>query len=345
MLNKKSSLMKRYEASYETKEVGGVGKKGVFDWHKIDGVKFFKPAEGKNAINIIPYEIKTKNHPLVRSGDFEIGDKDYVLDYWVHRNVGPAENTVLCLKKMFGKPCPVCEQQALFNKQGKEDEAKALKPQRKVIYNVEDLKEPGVLKVFDTSHYLFEKELIDEARDDDEGGFVDFADPAEGKTVKFRGTETSFGGRKYLEFKSFSFADRDEPLSDELQKNAISFDEILIVPTYDEVKNILFGGGDDDEGSGKPGKSDDDDSEDDTAKTMSRSDEATEPEPQPKAETKKMAEEAVDDEPVEAQPQPSPAEKKACGDCPFSHKFGKDTDLYPDCDDCDKWESCIKASE
>lgn len=342
MLNKKSSLMKRYEASYETKEVGGVGKKGVFDWHKIDGVKFFKPAEGKNAINIIPYEIKTKNHPLVRSGDFEIGDKDYVLDYWVHRNVGPAENTVLCLKKMFGKPCPVCEQQALFNKQGKEDEAKALKPQRKVIYNVEDLKEPGVLKVFDTSHYLFEKELIDEARDDDEGGFVDFADTEEGKTVKFRGTETSFGGRKYLEFKSFSFMDRDEPLSDDLQSKAISFDEILIVPTYDEVKNTLFGG-DDDSDSVEP---ESDDSEDDTAKKTSHSDEPTKADDEFQTETSKLAEKAVDDEPVEAQPKPAEKECSGnCGDCKFGHKFGKDTDLYPDCDDCDKWESCIKASE
>ena len=224
MVNKKKGgLSKRYQASFETKESKGGSRKGVMDWKKVDGeVNFFKPAEGKNRINIIPYVIKTKNHPLVKRGDFEIGDTDYVMDCWVHRSIGVSEANVICLKETYGKPCPICEQSALLAKEGKDKEAKDLKPKRRVFYNVQDLKDPDKLKVFEASHNLFEKELIDEARDDEEGGFVDFADVENGKEIKFRASETSFGKIKYMEFKSFGFEDRDEPIPDELVESEIS---------------------------------------------------------------------------------------------------------------------------
>ena len=241
MVNKKSTLGKRYQASYESKESSSP-RKGVMNYKKIDGeISFFSPQEGKNRINIIPYEIKTKNHPLVKRGEFAIGDKDYVMDIFTHRNVGPTEATVLCLKGTYGKPCPICELSAKFRSEGKEKEANELKSGRRVFYNIEDCKEPGKLKIFETSHYLFEKELIDEARDDEECGFVDFADPEEGKEIKFRASEVQKGQMKYKEFKSFSFEDRDEPISDELLDSAISFDEIMIVPTYEDVEKILYG--------------------------------------------------------------------------------------------------------
>src|SRR5574344_3080567 len=77
---KKGGLAKRYQASYESKGSSG-GKAGVMNWGKVNGdVQFFSPAEGRNRINIIPYTIKTKNHPLVKKGEFEVGDSDYVMD-------------------------------------------------------------------------------------------------------------------------------------------------------------------------------------------------------------------------------------------------------------------------
>lgn len=244
---KKTGLAKRYQASYESKGSSG-GKSGVMDYKKVDGdVEFFSPKEGRNRINIIPYTIKTKNHPLVRRGEFEIGDKDYVMDIYTHRGVGPSEASVICLKSTYGKPCPICEYAAQLKKQGKEDEAGALKPSRRVFYNVQDCKNPDKLLVFEASHFLFEKELIDEARDDEEGGFVDFADEESGKEIKFRCLKVSKGGYEFNEFKSFSFEDRDENIPDELLESAISFDEIMNVPTYEEVEKILHGEDDDDD--------------------------------------------------------------------------------------------------
>ena len=364
MINKKSSLAKRMQVSYESKESGNTSRKSVLDWKKVDGeVTFFKPVEGKNRINIIPYVIKTKNHPLVKKGEFSVGDSDYVMDFFIHKSVGPTESSVLCLKSTFGKPCPVCELQAKLRKEGKEDEAKALKPSRRVAYNIEDTKEPGKLKVFETSHYLFEKELIDEARDDEENGFVDFADPEEGKEVKFRASKTSQGGYEFLEFKSFGFEDRDEKISSKLLKQAISFDEILTIPTYEEVEKILYGAEDSED--------DDEDSEDEPKKKSSKksskedSDDEEEGEDEKPSKSKKeviaddeeeedsddSGDEENDDEEEEEEEKPSKKSSKDDDEdsedepkkkCPYGHKYGVDTDVYDDCDTCDCWANCTR---
>lgn len=330
---KKSKLAKRYQESYESRDSDNGGKIGVMDWKKIDReISFFSPVEGRNRINIIPYEIKSKNHPLVKRGEFEVGDLDYVMDFFQHKNVGPSESSVICLKNTFGKPCPICEQSALLRKQGKEEEAKELKASRRVIYNVQDLKDPERLKVFETSHYLFEKELIDESRDE-EGGFIDFADPVDGKEIKFRCQEAKVGTMKFKEYKSFSFEDRDEEIDDDLLEQAISFDEIIKVPTYEEVEKILYGSEDENEEEPKKKKIEEDDFEDEEEIEL------------PKKKAKKVVEEDEGEieellkKKVEDDEDVKPKKSK----CPFGHKFGSDCDGHDDCDNCDEWKACFKA--
>ena len=337
MMNKKNSLAKRYQRSYESKDSGGV-RKGVMNYSDVE---FYKPEEGRNRINIIPYTIKTKNHPLVKSGDFEIGDKDYLMDVWVHKNVGASESSVVCLKKTYGKPCPICEQAELFKKEGKEKESKALSATRRVFYNVQDLKD-GKLKIFETSHYLFEKELIDEARDG-EDGYVNFADEEEGKEISFKASKVKKGKIEYLEFKSFRFEDREDKIDDDLLENAVSFDEIMNVPTYEQAEKILFGSDEDDEGEESDEPEDDEEEVRKPTKSKAR-EEDDEPEDDndeyetPKKSPKK--EKSFDDmEDVEEKP------KKSCSDCPYGFKFGKDCEKHDECDDCDIWDKCCKASK
>ena len=293
MINKKKKggMAKRYESSYANRDGGGSSKGGAVNYRKYDGeVTFFSPSEGKHRINIIPYVIKSKNHPLVKSGEAEIGEKDYVLDFYTHRSVGPSEKTVLCLKNTFGKPCPICEHAASLRKAGKEKEANALKPSRRVVYNIEDLKEPGKLKVFETSHFLFEKELIEEARDDDEGGFVDFADEDEGMEIKFRATKVKKGDMEFMEYKSFAFEDRDEKLDEKLLDSAISFDELLEVPSYEEVEKTLYGDDDEEDEDEKPKKKSkpkyDDEDDDDEESGEDEDDEEDEPKKSSKSKSK-----------------------------------------------------------
>ena len=338
---KKSKFASRYQASYESKDKGGFSKASVMDWKKVDEVNFYQPVAGKNRINIIPYVIKSKNHPLVRRGEMEVGDLDYVMDVWVHRSVGPTEGSILCLKNTFGKPCPICEQMAMLKKQGKEDEAKDLRASRRVFYNVQDLKEPDKLKVFETSHYLFEKELIDEARDDDEGGFIDFASLEDGKEIRFRGAETSLGTNKYLEFKSFSFSDRDEEIDEELVEKAISFDDIMNVPTYEEAQKLLFGDDDDDDVPSKSSKKsyDEDDEDEDEPPKKSKKHVDDEEEEDDEDEPPKKSKKRVEDD----EPPFNVDDSNSKSKCKFGHRFGKDCDTFDECDDCDLWDKCCKA--
>lgn len=327
---KKNSLAKRYQKSYESKNSGGV-RKGVMNYSDVE---FYKPEEGRNRINIIPYEIKTKNHPLVKSGDFEVGEKDYLMDIFVHKNIGASESSVICLKKTFGKPCPICEQAELFKKKGKEDEAKALNPSRRCFYNVQDLKD-GKLKVFETSHYLFEKELIDEARDG-EDGYVNFADEEEGKEISFKATKEKKGKIEYLAFKSFRFEDRDEPISDEILESAISFDEIMNVPTYEQVEKILFGS--DEEGEDSDG--DEPEDEDETPTKSADSDDEKSFDNMDEVEEKPKKSRTRDEDSDESEEKPK---KNNGSGCPYGHKFGKDCDNFDECEDCTCWDKCCKA--
>jgi hypothetical protein len=329
-----SSLSKRAGISYKTKEQGGGGSR-IINWKNIDGeVRFFQPSDGKNAINIIPFEIKSKNHPLVKQGQMEIGELDYCLDIWTHRNVGPSESSVICLKKTYGKACPICEESEKLKKQGKEKEASALTARRRVFYNVEDTrKKPGELQVFEVSHYLFEKELIDEARNEEDGenDFIDFADPETGSVVRFRCSKTSQGGFEFNEFKSFSFVEREDSIDDDLLASAISFDEHLNILNYEEVQAILFGADEDEE---------EEDEERPARKKASKKDDDDDDE----------EDDEEEEEEEEARPKKTPkkaAVKSAKGTdknkCPHNYTFGKDVDEHDECEDCDSWAKCVSA--
>ena len=197
-----------YNSAYEEKDKGGSSRKGVIDWKKVGKANFLELEDGKNMFDIIPYEIKSKLHPLVRSGKSKVGDLDFMLDVWVHRYMGVNNDTdVLCPKKNYGRSCPICDEQSKLYNDGKEKEAKAFKASRRVYMNVRPIVsgKVGDLAVFEASHYLFMKELLEEAHDCSNGeDIVPFADIENGKTIKFRTEEEAFGKNKVTHFRSFN---------------------------------------------------------------------------------------------------------------------------------------------
>lgn len=247
MPKERKSLKKRYGDSYKNRE----GKSSsIFRFPQ--GIQFFKLDEGKHNIIIIPYIIKNSIHPLVarKPKEYSTGDIDYVMDIWVHRSIGIDQEDIVCLKENYGKPCPVCEDSYEKSQKGNEKESNALKASRRVFYNIinADAPEKG-LYIFHQSHYLFEKELIEEAKAEapKNQDILYFADYEEGCIIQFRATRESRGGMKFLECKSFRFKDRSDyikggKLKDEWIDDAISFDEIMKVYTYDEIQEKLYPG-------------------------------------------------------------------------------------------------------
>lgn len=38
-------------------------------------------------------------------------------------------------------------------------------------------------------------------------------------------------------------------------------------------------------------------------------------------------------------------DKKKKSKCPYGHRYGKDTDSFPDCNKCKKWDDCVDEKE
>lgn len=229
-------LEKRTKESYDTKDSSGKFK-SIFEPSKIQGVAKWKPSEDDHSINIIPY-IAGKNNPL-----YSEGKTAYYLDIYIHRSVGVNEDSYICLSRSYGQRCPICEHAAELRKMDEYDEdyVKSLNPTRRAIYNIQVLDNPKEIakgvQLWDVSHFLFEKELAELAKKKQGGGFVVFSNPDTGKIISFR----KKGEGKSMKFPALSFEDREEPISDELLDQARVIEDLLHIPTYDEVKEAFFG--------------------------------------------------------------------------------------------------------
>jgi hypothetical protein len=342
---RRSGLEKRYAESARTKDSGGGGQ--IFNFPS--STKFYKPRDDRrNRIIIVPYTVKSKNHPLVVQGKLEIGEIDSVMDVWVHRSVGPGEIDVVCLKKNYLKSCPCCIQADEYKAKGMEKEYKALKASRRVTYNVLDANDVDKgLMIFSASHYLFDKELVEEAiAAGKDGRMVDYAGIDHGRIITFRGSMTSAGKTEFMEFKSFSFEARDEVITakelDRLIDKTISLDEIMKVMTSSEVEAAIYGLGDDDDDD-RPrtqSASSRDADEEERSSRRSRDDEDEKPS---RRERDRDTEESQERRHRRDDDEGEKSSSKKEDSCPAGYEFGKDWDRKEECDHCKVWDRCEDA--
>lgn len=301
----KNSLAARQERSYETRDQGQ-GRQSLMDWKSSENeIKFFEMEEGTHRLNIIPFRIVSDNHPDVKAGNAKIGNLDYMLDIWVHRFAGVNQGDFACLKHNYNRKCPICEESKRLRDEGDKDGADDLKASRRVYYNVLDASNPKEgIQVFETSYFLFEKELNEELKvQSSEAGAIVFADIEEGRIIKFRASPKKLGKQSFMEFKSFDFVERKQALSDEWIDEAIAFDGLLKVLSHDEMVTA-FWGKDEEEDEDRPvkptkRKGDDDEDEDPEVRPSksSKRDDDDEDEPVRPSKSKKPVED--EDEPAE----------------------------------------------
>jgi hypothetical protein len=319
----------RYDDAYKNKDKGGSKRRLAIDWSKLldkdKEIKFFEPREGTNKINIIPFEVKSELHPDVKAGKLKIGQHDdFMLDVFVHQYVGPDGADILCPKKNYGKACPICDEASKYYDKGDKESGKKLLPSRRVFLNVQPLVkgEFEPLQIWHVSHWLFMKELLEEARECKDGeDIVAFADPDSGKLIKFRMALEDLGKNKTPKFKSFEFFEREEEIEDEVLNKAVSFDEGLILLSYEEIEKIMYG-----------------QDEDESTKEDPEKEETKEP---VKEEEKTKSEEAIKDEVPGINEKESVKEESSSG-CPSGHKWGE-ADKHSDCKKCKKWDDCVEA--
>jgi hypothetical protein len=226
-----------------------------------EDVSWYKPVETNiknnyqvNKIDIIPFIIKTENHPDVRrlDRDCKVGDPGFELDVYIHFNIGVnADTAVMCLAKTYKEKCPICEDRSrMFDLPNKDDKTiDRLRPRNRVFYNVIDkTNNDEITQIWDSSAFLFKEVLnnklkIMKARGK---GELILADWDEGRTICFTG-ELAKGGADfdYIKFVDFDFEERKytypDPASKEGQENAYALDTYITPPTYQEVWELHYG--------------------------------------------------------------------------------------------------------
>jgi len=317
--NKKSDrrqrLKDRQQNNMENKGSSWNGK-SYLDISGYEKILFAKIKEGSNLYDILPYIVSGDNHPQ----GFAQGEEDYLLDIWVHKYIGINKDSFLCLNKTYGKPCPICEENRRLYDMGDEASAKKLWPQRRTIYNINDLKSKenkDKIQIFDQAFNCFEKEMLAKLQylsEDKEVPTV--ADIEEGCSVKFRGSEEKGDGFTYFTAKDFEFIDRDDGYDESIFDDVYPLDKMLVIPNYDEMSLSLFG------------NNIVEDFEDDEVETE---------QPERKVTKKRSVKRNVDTTP---EPEEIETEDDA-NDCPLNDMtFGEDYDLDDSCDACEIRKEC-----
>lgn len=234
--NKRSGgLKKRHQE--KPKETSG-RYPTVFLRDKIpEGIEFYKCKEGEHLVDIIPWEagsdmpLDESNHPVTEEGDL-----DYVLDLYVHQNLGKLQNPYVCPYENFGQPCPACE--FIKGNRLEKDDWSKLRAKHRVIYLVWDHQtregEKKGLQIFEAAYFFMEEKIDEIAKLPKGGGYISFSDPDDGKTLAWKRKGSGQENTQYLGHK---FIDRDAPIPDKILNKTFALDSIIKMhPSYEDIE-------------------------------------------------------------------------------------------------------------
>jgi len=231
----------RSQESYRTINEGFF--KDILDPGATSGIEKMKMSERDYLLDFIPYFAGTKDPNL----KVKPGTPTYLVDIWVHRGVGPNDDEYICLAKNYNKRCPICEYREELPKNDENAETiKELRPKRRVLYWVWDRdNESKGIQLLVIAHWFMEAKIQAIAKKPRGGGYVTFTNPKAGPdggrsvsfNLEFKGTNREYTG--------FQFVERDEPIPKHILDKARSMpiDELLYIPSYEEVHNAFFGFG------------------------------------------------------------------------------------------------------
>ena len=234
--DKRKDRKERKTASARKQSEAHKGGLRLTTFHVPDQVQLWKPAK-KKIVDLIPYV--ASNHPYVDAGELT-----YERTFYVHAKVGPDEESRICPKYTHGGEgrCPICEYRTKLGKDPDADEemVKALKHKRRQLflpYDHDD-EEQGV-QLWEYSHWNFGKHLEAYIEDSDEDeGYDIFHDPDDGFTLRLGFSQETYGSNKYFESSSIRMLERKKAQIKkvhELLEHGISLDDLLIIPSYDEL--------------------------------------------------------------------------------------------------------------
>ena len=235
------SLQKRHNAG--TKKTGGGRFPTIFNKDKVpEGTEFWRCKEGKHLIDILPFEagpnmpFDERLKPVTSEGNL-----DYVLDLFVHQNVGNMNKPFVCPYENFGEPCPICEF-IKANRLDKED-WKKLVAKHRVVYLIwshaskED--EAKGVQIFEASHFFTEEKIEEIAQLPRGGGFENFSHPDTGKSLAWT---RKGSGMENTQMLGHRFVERESPIPNKILDATFPLDGIVNMhPEYDLIEKEFKG--------------------------------------------------------------------------------------------------------
>jgi len=228
---------KKFEFNYRPRTAEEVKKRtaqtGTGRDTFIDGnVKLFNPKAADHKLRICPPTWEDAEH--------------FGLEVFVHYGIGPDNAGYLCLAKMRGEACPLCEARAEANNANDPELAKALNPTKRVlIYLIERAQEGDGPKAWASPWSNFDKEVCAQAFDPDTGEVVPLDNPDDGFDVSF--TVEGTGQKK--QYTGIKIARKSSPISDDddvamawlqfITENPLP--SILVYHDYDHMKAAYEG--------------------------------------------------------------------------------------------------------
>jgi hypothetical protein len=205
------------------------------------GMKFWKPKEGLNTIDILPYRTG-KGNPFAQ----EPGRWYYERTFWTYRNIGANPKiSYVCPSKTFNERDPI---QDFIREEARKSNANAalikeLAAKKRQIFLVFDHNEPNEgIQCWEYSYHNFGEQLNDTIKLYPESkGYDQFYFGNErGSTLEIGMVQQVKGTFKFLEAKRIDFLRRARPLDAALVNHGHCLDDFLVKLSYDALRRIFL---------------------------------------------------------------------------------------------------------
>ena len=188
------------------------------------GVTEYKSKKGDNFIRIVTPNIK----------------EFWALEIWKHGNIGANRATFLCMDKMFGEDCPICNKiKELKAADSSDPNIKPLYPSRRCLaflYDVtSDTSEKEGLRWYDMPTVIKDN-LMSLCEDKRKGTWIEIEHPSEGRDIEFERSGTGLN-TKYSGFKLVP----NDPNPKSWSENIPDFEDILLIPDPAVIAEELLG--------------------------------------------------------------------------------------------------------
>uniref|UniRef100_A0A6M3M3B2 Bacteriophage T4 Gp32 single-stranded DNA-binding domain-containing protein n=1 Tax=viral metagenome TaxID=1070528 RepID=A0A6M3M3B2_9ZZZZ len=312
----REALLKRTQESYERKD-GDTSLKYFRADIEIPLWQARVTKEEPHIIDIIPFLAGKNFTQTDRRNPIKENDYVYWLEVYIHQNIGPAKEWIVCPLRNYGKTCPICEEIDKRSAAGQEyDDYVEIALRRRCVYNIvcyDDPKEESKgVQVWEVSFKYGEKQIQLAAKAPRGGGIVPFSDPDIGKSISFE-----VAGDEYRTIAGHKLIDRDYTLSDNVLEQVRELDKLIVIKSYEEIFKSFFG----EEYKASEKKVD-----------KSKTEEADVPEPEIPPTGGRQRRRMV-------------TEEKSDNPCPANGKFGEEIDQLENCKTCKAYNGCADKAE